>query len=128
MDNFEFFFLTKLGLKRNSEGAHVGPSIWEHVKSLTHDGANVFEAPRRGVAPRPTPFTTPRRLWRTPRRRHTHIVRRCKLEFLYTSAAHTYLVCCQFLIPSSFLSLPKALLLHDSYRIQQSNMLLVAIC
>jgi hypothetical protein len=36
---------------------------------------------RRGEARRPTPFTTPRRLWRTPRRRHTHIVRRCKLEF-----------------------------------------------
>ena len=28
---------------------------------------------RRGEARRPTPFTTPRRLWRTPRRRHTHI-------------------------------------------------------
>ena len=35
-----------------------------------------------GAAPwRPTPFTTPRRLWRMPRRCHTHIVRRCKLEF-----------------------------------------------
>ena len=45
-----------------------------------HENAPMFLR-RRGEAPRPTPFTTPRRLWRTPRRRHTHIVRRCKLEF-----------------------------------------------
>ena len=65
---------------------------------------------RRGdEARRPTPFTTPRRLWRTPRRRHTHIVRRCKLEF-YILVEHidtSFVANSWANVPFSF---PKALL------------------
>jgi len=49
---------------------------------------------RRGAVRCPTPFTTPRCLWRTPRRRHTHIVRRCKLEF-YILLQHIHTSVCK---------------------------------